>query len=62
MFERNGMGGLDCLCLTHGKSDWRVLLYIIISSKVHRQLCWCIELVNIVFTFVYAVFVMVITH
>ena len=36
-------------------SDWRVLLYIVISSKVHRQLCWYIELVNIVFTFIQGV-------
>jgi hypothetical protein len=52
----------NLLCVTHGKSDWRILLYIIISGKVHRQLCWYIESVNIVFTVVYAVFVMVITH
>jgi len=33
-----------------------VLLYKIISSEVHRQLCWNMDWVNIVFTFLYAVF------
>ena len=33
-----------------------VLLYKIVSNEVHRQLCWNMDLVNIVFTFLYAVF------
>jgi hypothetical protein len=32
------------------------LVYILISNKVHRQLCWYIDWVNILFTFIYAVF------
>ena len=34
----------------------QVLLYEIVSSEVHRQLCWNIDCVKIVFTFIYAVF------
>jgi len=34
----------------------RFLLYTVISNKVHGQLCWCIDSMNIVFTFLYAVF------
>jgi hypothetical protein len=32
------------------------LVYILISIKVHRQLCWYIDWVNIVFTFIYEAF------
>jgi len=56
VFERNTMGGLDCFCEAHDKSEWRVFLHIVISKKVYRQLCWCIDTVDIVFTFSYAVF------
>jgi hypothetical protein len=56
VFERNRMGGLDYFCLAYDKSEWRVRLYIVISSRVHKQHCWNIDWVNIVFTFVYAVF------
>jgi hypothetical protein len=56
MFGRNKMGELDCFCEAYDKSKWRVLLYIVISNTVHRQLCWCIDTVNIVFTFSYTVF------
>jgi hypothetical protein len=34
----------------------KVLLYKIISNEVHRQLYWNMDWVNIVFTFLYAVF------
>jgi len=33
-----------------------VLLYIVIYNTLHRQFCWHIDLVNIVFTFLYALF------
>jgi hypothetical protein len=56
VFESNRMGGLDCFCGAHDKSEWRVLLYIIISNILHRQLRWYIDLLNIVLTFLYAVF------
>ena len=50
------MGWLDCLCYADGKSEWRVLLYIVMCNRVHRQLCWYIDTVNIVFKLLYAVF------
>ena len=56
VFGRNGMGGLDCFFLAHDKSEWRVLLYIVICNKIHRQLCLYIYTMNIVFTFLYSVF------
>ena len=54
VFKRNMMGGLDCL--SHDKSEWKVLLYVVISNKLCRQLCWYIDSMNIVFIFLYAVF------
>jgi len=33
-----------------------VLLYIAVANTVHRQFCWYIDSMNIVFTFLYAVF------
>jgi hypothetical protein len=30
------MGGLDCFCLGHDKSECMVFLYFVISNKVHR--------------------------
>ena len=56
VFERNVMGGLDCFCQGHDKSEWKVLLYVVVCNKLHRQLCWYIDSMNIVFTFLYAVF------
>ena len=56
VFERNMMGELNCFCQGHGKSEWKVLLLIIICNKIHRQLCWYIDSMNIVCTFLYAVF------
>jgi hypothetical protein len=56
MFGRTKMGKLDCFCEAYDKTKWRVLLYIVISNTVHRQLCWYIDTVYIVFTFSYAVF------
>jgi len=50
------MEGLDYFCKAYDNSEWRVLLYIVISNKVHRQLFWYFDSVNIVFTFLYAVF------
>jgi hypothetical protein len=55
MFGGKGLGGLNCF-VSHGKSEWKVLLFIVISNKICRQLCWYIGSVNIVFTFLYAVF------
>jgi hypothetical protein len=48
VFERNRIGGFNCFCYAHDKSEWRVLLYIVISNTVHRQLCWYIDTMNIV--------------
>jgi len=33
----------------------RFSLYIVIYNKVHRQLCWYVNSMNIVFTFLYVV-------
>ena len=49
-------GRIGFFCWGHGKSEWRVLLYIVICHKIRRQLCWDIDSVKIVFTFLYAVF------
>jgi len=38
------------------KSEWRVLLYIVLCNKVHRQLCLYSDAMNIVFTFLYTLF------
>jgi hypothetical protein len=56
VFEKITLGGLDCFCWAVGKSEWRVLMYIVICYKIHRQLCWYIDTVNIVITLLYAVF------
>jgi hypothetical protein len=56
VFERNRTVGFNCFCYAHGKSEWRVLLYIVISNTVHRQLCCYIDTMNIVFTFLYVAF------
>ena len=37
----------------HGKSEWRVLLHIVISKILRRQFRWCIDSIYIVFTFKY---------
>ena len=47
---------IGLFCWGHGKSEWRVVLYIVICSKIRRQLCCYIDSLNIVFTFLYAVF------
>jgi hypothetical protein len=36
--------------------DLGILLYIVISNTVHRQLCRYIDTMNIVFTLLYTVF------
>ena len=56
VLERNRIGGLDCLCQADDKSEWRVLLYIVMCNRVHRELCQYIDTLNIVFTFLYAIF------
>ena len=56
MFERYRLGGLGYFWLAFDKREWRVLLYIVISNKVHRQIYLYIDTMNIVFTFLYAVF------
>jgi len=47
---------MGCFCLGNDKRKWRVLLYIVISNKVHRQIYLYVDTMNIVFTFLYAVF------
>ena len=54
VFGRSRMGGLDCFC-------WKFFLYFVISNKVHRQLCWCVDTMNIVFMFYMHSFMFVIT-
>jgi hypothetical protein len=39
VFDRNGVGGLDCCCEARDKGEWRVLLCIVICNRVYRQLC-----------------------
>ena len=36
--------------LFHDKSEWRVLLYIVICDKIHRQFRQYIDTMNIMFT------------
>jgi len=60
VFGRNGMGEFDCFCWGHGKSGWRFVLYIVICNKVHRQLRWYIDTLNIVFTFLYMQYFMIV--
>jgi hypothetical protein len=38
----------------HDESEWKVRLYI--CNKVHVQLCWYIDSLNIVFTLLYTTF------
>ena len=47
---------MGLFCWGHIKSVWSVVLYIVICNKIRRQLYWDIDSVNIVFTFLYAVF------
>jgi hypothetical protein len=56
MFERYWMGSLDCFCYGPDNFEWWVILYIVISNKVHTQHCWFIDTVNIMLTFLYTVF------
>jgi hypothetical protein len=37
-------------------SEQRVLLYAVMCNRVHRQFCWSVDTLKIVFTFLYAVF------
>ena len=43
-------------CSVHCEREWRVVLYIVISNKGHRQIYLYIDTMNIVFTFLYAGF------
>jgi len=56
VFGRSRKGGLDCFCEVHGKSEWKVLPFIVISLKLQRQNFWYIDSMNIVFTFLCPVF------
>ena len=56
VFGRNMLGGLDCFCEAHGKSEWKILPFIVISLKLQRQNFWYIDSMNIVFTFLCAAF------
>jgi hypothetical protein len=47
---------LDCFCYAHDKSEWRVVLYLVICNTVYRHLCWYIDTLYTVFTLLYAVF------
>jgi len=49
-------GRIGLFCWGHGKSEWRVVLYIIICNRICRQLCWDIDSVKIEFAFLYAFF------
>ena len=56
LFERNSVGGLECIVRLLIRVSGGFILCIVISNKLHRQLFWYIDAVNIVFTFLCAVF------
>ena len=56
VFERSVMEWIVFVRVMVRVSGVSIFLFIVISNKIHRQLCWYIDSMNIVFTFLYAVF------
>jgi len=55
VFERSVMEWIVFVRVMVRVSGVSIFLFIVISNKIHRQLCWYIDSMNIVFTFLYAV-------